>query len=345
MLQDCFINGINNLNCNNNAKQTSNNTTNNNNNNKDTKCINNKFDVSKCSIRLKRSQSENNLNYTNICLKLEKIDNKKSLVKSIFSEELINNVNSGSLNVIFEKWLIIFQSYSHKKSIEFKSDVLKLKEENTKLNEKVFNLELNLNLLNKTNSILNIDLEEYQNINKNLEKKLITYENMMHDDMFQTHINYEVVENDNERILSLTPLSASSSPSSNSRKTFLSNKLKSFNGSSLKSNDWNGSIETLNSIMNDLNYNNNRNYLNKSLFKELESLDMNNNKKLNKMIDAETQYELNTSLRIKENLNRSDDDNNNNDNNLNTSKTNNIYSSYKDIFRQIYDTLNSSKKI
>ena len=258
---------------------------------------------------------------------------KNSEIKRCISEtnlELSIEISSKNKNVelnqtsenIFEKWLNLFQSYSHKKLMEYKANVLKLNEENVKLREDLLSKEVLLNSLKKSNSILNIDFEECQKLNDELERKLYNFESIIENFKLQSLIeHHEDQMKQQDLILNSIEMDTTNNiekQSSSVRKSASRNKLSTLL-TAAKVNDGMSIYNSFDRItlMNDFNLKSN-----KSLEKELELLSI---KK-----DAQTQCNTCDAIPNKYEEN---------------SNSNQVYSSYKDIFRKIYDTLNSSKTI
>ena len=257
-------------------------------------------------MTLKRSKSETGLSI---------------LIKNEHNPEL-NNSNKiknddTALDKIFQKW---FQSHCHKRLVEYKENLLRLNEENSKLKEDLINKDILFNNLIKSNKTLNIDFEECQKICNELENKLFNYENIIEQFKLQSLVeqHHENLKQQNDLILNSVEIDTNNNNSSSIRRSNSRNKISSLLSATKLNEGMNmyGSFDRIN-LLNELNLKSNR-----SLEKELEMLSIRK--------DAQTQFDENDIVEAVL------------DNKI---EENNTYSSYKDIFRKIYDTLNSSKTI
>jgi hypothetical protein len=241
---------------------------------------------------------------------LNEIDDNQKLNSKKFQND------DTTLDIIFQKW---FQSHCHKRLVEYKENLIKLNEENTKLKEDLITKDIQLSLLVKTNKTLNIDFEECQKLNDELENKLFNYENVIEQFKLTNLIEYheEHLKQQNDLIFNSVEIDTDCNNSSLIRKSNSRNKISSLLTATKFNEGMNiyGSFDRIN-LLNEYNLKSN-----KSLEKELELLSTRK--------DAQTQFNEND---IIEEIEKKTDENN-------------ALSSYKDIFRKIYDTLNSSKTI
>ena len=261
---------------------------------------------------IKRSKSATNL--IEINNQASNNDNSKTTNEN---ESLSNKEET--IEEIFKKWLLQFQSHSHKKLVEYKGNVLELNEENAKLKEDLIYKEVQLNNLKKSNKTLNIDFEETQKLNDELENKLLHYENIIEQFKLTSLVeHHEEHLKQQDLILNSIEIDTNNNTSASIRKSNSRNKISSLLSAAKLNDGMNiyGSFDRIN-LLNEFNLKSN-----KSLEKEFELLSI---KK-----DAQTQYDESDSVVVAQKR---------------TSDDNNAYSSYKDIFRKIYDTLNSSKTI
>lgn len=234
---------------------------------------------------------------------------KRCLSEGSFNYSASNNKNSQfkSLTEIFQKWSQIFDSYSRQKLLNYKDDILHLNAQNDELNDKLIKLEAYVVNLENKNRLLNVDIDELKCSLNEKDRKVEFYERLA--------VQQGLDANNNNLIKLTTNLERSVSPilrNSSARLARITHE-----------------DDFMNNSMDSIDDQQRFNFDHVSLYNECSEYFIKEELFKSPIHKADSQIQCN----LPQDLSDNDDELGKDD----------PYSNYKNIFKQIYDTINSSK--